>query len=209
MNFPADAYPPALYSASQHTTPDTIRVESTEDAIIVWLTGLMIGVPRTADDTRLHAALDSAWRMGQALERYGSEIRAELERRERERAAEVLAAAARATKGPTSQPLVVDDLRYCNGCGGPVGRATPVEQARAAEGLELPDARVECRNCTPQAEPAFTAHLMPVDTDVCAEHDEAIAARGDGWRHISDGQICPPVSEIADRDAEGSGVGCH
>ncbi|GIH69477.1 hypothetical protein [Sphaerimonospora thailandensis] len=83
---PAEAYPVAVYSGHRHATPDTIRVEVAESTVLLWIDGLMIGTPLDADDTRLRAAIDTAYATSQACERYAAIVRAELERRDRERA---------------------------------------------------------------------------------------------------------------------------
>lgn len=101
---PVEAYPIASYGEARHTTPDAIRNDSTENAHLLYISGLIIGTPRGADDTRLRAGIDISRRISQAAERYGSELRAELERRERERQAELAAAAERTTHGVHPYP---------------------------------------------------------------------------------------------------------
>ncbi|MEV0968483.1 hypothetical protein [Microtetraspora glauca] len=100
---PAEAYPVAVYSAHKHTTPDAVRTEATETAICMWIDGLMIGVPLNADDTRLNAAINTAYTISQNSERFAALVRAELERRDRVRKAEPTAAALRAAEHPHDQ----------------------------------------------------------------------------------------------------------
>ncbi|MGW6498504.1 hypothetical protein, partial [Nonomuraea angiospora] len=97
-NLPAEAYPVGVYAADRHVTPDMIRVEGSETALILWVAGLMVGVPRDADDTRLQASLHLAWHLRTMAERFGAMVRAELEQRTRARAAEPIAAAMRAAQ---------------------------------------------------------------------------------------------------------------
>jgi len=93
---PDEAYPAAVYSGDAHITPATIRVDASETAFVLWIAQLMIGVSRTADDTRLQAALQVSEAISQSAERLGAYVRAELERRERERAADPTTLALRA-----------------------------------------------------------------------------------------------------------------
>lgn len=107
---PADAYPVAIYSSDQRATPDQFRAESSENALILWLCGGMVGVSRTADDSHLNAALDSAYAASQAAERFGALVRDELERRQRARQAEPAAAAMRAAEHTNPYPVVDSDV---------------------------------------------------------------------------------------------------
>ncbi|MDP4501015.1 hypothetical protein [Nonomuraea turcica] len=50
---------------------------------------------------------------------------------------------------PTIPPAPAS--RACNGCGQPVGDATPEELAAVAAGAPLPDVRRECANCRGEA----------------------------------------------------------
>ncbi|MEV3980773.1 hypothetical protein [Nonomuraea sp. NPDC049758] len=103
---PAEAYPVAVHSADRHLTPDSVRVESTEAALMLWIGDMLIGVPLDSDDTRLQAALNLAWHTRSVIERFGAQVRARLEERERERAAEPTLAAMRAVDNP-ARPAVV------------------------------------------------------------------------------------------------------
>ncbi|MFD0469896.1 hypothetical protein ACFQ0B_17370 [Nonomuraea thailandensis] len=85
-------------------TPDAIKVEASEAALILWVAGLMVGVPRDADDTRLQAALHLAWHMRNVSERFGSLLRAELEERQRARTAAPIAAAMHAASHDHPDP---------------------------------------------------------------------------------------------------------
>ncbi|MFB4273069.1 hypothetical protein [Nonomuraea sp. GTA35] len=104
MNLPADAFPVGVYAAERHMTPDAIKVEASEAALILWVAGLMVGVPRDADDTRLQATLHLAWHLSQSAERFGAMVRAELEERARARTAESMAAAMRAASHDHPDP---------------------------------------------------------------------------------------------------------
>ncbi|MGI5286595.1 hypothetical protein ACQEVF_25105 [Nonomuraea polychroma] len=159
--FPAEAYPRGVYAADQHVTPDTVYAASSETSLMLWVAGLNVGVARDADDTRLQAAMHLAWHVGQMAERYGSMVRAELEQRHRERAAEPIAAAARAAHhgrpAPATAPAAGEVLppppaptpatRYCTGCGAQLRPATPEETAAAKAGQEPQDTRGDCPNC--------------------------------------------------------------
>lgn len=108
---PPEAYPYAVYSSNRRATPDQMRVESTETSICMWIDGLMIGVSRTESDTRLQGALNTSLHLSQAAERFGSLVRAELERRERTRQSEPIEAAMRAAAHAThpADALAVTD----------------------------------------------------------------------------------------------------
>jgi hypothetical protein len=95
---PAEAYPVAMYYSERHAVPDQIRVEVSDEAFVLWVTGNMFGVARDADDTKLQAALNLAYQLSQAGERFGLLIREEMERRELERQAEPAVAAMRAAE---------------------------------------------------------------------------------------------------------------
>lgn len=103
---PPEVYPVAVYSCDRRATPGQVRVESSEAAILLWIDGLMIGVSRTADDTHLDAAMDTAYSISQASERFASLVRSERERRDRAREAEPAAAAMRAAEHahPVAEP---------------------------------------------------------------------------------------------------------
>jgi hypothetical protein len=153
-SFPADAYPRAVYASDRHITPDTIRVEASKDALMLWVSGLMAGVPRDADDTRLQAALHLAWHLRQTAERFGAMVRAELEQRQRERTAEPIAAAMRAANHrpdpaapATGDTTVGPTAGFCTGCGNALRPATMEELAAAASGQGPGDTRRDCPNC--------------------------------------------------------------
>ncbi|MDH2425738.1 hypothetical protein [Sphaerisporangium sp. TRM90804] len=95
---PAEAFPLAIYSADRHATPDTVHAQESEQALMLWISGLMLSTPRSADDTRLHAAIDMSRAIARAAERHGAQLRAELERRDRERQADKAEAAVRAAE---------------------------------------------------------------------------------------------------------------
>ncbi len=84
---PDSAYPSASYADGRHLTPRVIFATSTELAHLLYIGGQIIGTPRTADDTRLSAAIEMTQALSAASERHGAELRAELERRERDRQA--------------------------------------------------------------------------------------------------------------------------
>lgn len=97
---PPQAYPVASYAENRPATPDMVRADATETAFMLWICGLMIGTSRDADDTKLRAGVDLSHRISQAAQRFGAEQRAELERRERDRQAELSQAATRAIERP-------------------------------------------------------------------------------------------------------------
>ncbi|MGP3917640.1 hypothetical protein [Nonomuraea sp. 10N515B] len=159
---PAESYPRAVYAADRHITPDTVSVEASETTLILWLAGIMVGVPRDADDTRLQASLHLAWHLSQTAERFGALVRAELEQRQRERTAAPIAAAMRAasharlapsapaapaTGDVLAQQAAPPGARYCTGCGNQLRPVTPEETAAAATAAEPADTRRDCPHC--------------------------------------------------------------
>ncbi|MEV4059696.1 hypothetical protein [Nonomuraea dietziae] len=107
---PPEAFPVAIYSGNRYATPETVRVEASEHALLLWIDGLCISVATDADDSRLQAAITTAFTITQSAEHFASVIRAELLRRERSRQAEPGEAARRAIEHsavPASAPASV------------------------------------------------------------------------------------------------------
>src|SRR5690606_10260449 len=104
VTYPREAYPVAVYSSDTRAALESIRVESTADSVMLWICGLMIGASRGMDDTHLEAAQETAWAISQAAERFGAQIRAELEKRQAAREAESSAAAMRAAARSAEAP---------------------------------------------------------------------------------------------------------
>ncbi|WP_433445686.1 hypothetical protein [Nonomuraea sp. CA-141351] len=102
---PADAYPVAVHAADRRVTPDSVRLESTPEALMLWIGDTMISVPLNGDDTKLQAALNLAWHTREVVERFGAQVRAQLDDRARARANEATAAAIRAVENP-ARPYV-------------------------------------------------------------------------------------------------------
>lgn len=109
---PPEVYPVAVYSSTQRATPDRIRVQATETSLVLIVDGLMIGVGRDEDDTHLHAAINTAMAISQSAERFGAQLRAELERRARLREAEPVHAAMRAAYAADRGDPLADELAH-------------------------------------------------------------------------------------------------
>jgi hypothetical protein len=84
---PDSAFHTSSYADGRHLTPRTIFATSTELAHLLYIGGQIIGTPHVADDARLRAGIVMSHALSEAAQRYGANLRAELELRERDRQA--------------------------------------------------------------------------------------------------------------------------
>lgn len=142
---PPTAYPAVVYADDIRVTPDRIGVHETEHAIDLVIAGARLSTSKHADDARLSAAMETSYQISRDAARHADLLRAEVDRRERQRKADMAAAAERAAQG--THP-------YAN------GHAEPVVDAEHARSLLGPAEPVDdtCRTLTlPTVEAADVA----------------------------------------------------